>query len=446
MSNPCRIAALCSLFFTSAVITHAQMGPRIRVPAVKGPSNVQALSKGPGLAAEASPSNLVVTYIGASNIGLAWTAPATPSGSKFDHYEVQHCENTSHPNTDCIPYSITINNVPLKIATTSYLDTKLKHSSYYKYDVIAVYVDGSGELYESPPSAAMYAGTVRYSCLVLPVRYWCMNFGTGKDANINAFYQTSGPFTFFDQIKSIYNGASGSATVSADLGTLNFGNGMQLTVSTNVQAGSSAIAPVSSNKPPTLSSNAAAQGTQDMLFGGTFVLSQLYPLFAAGASKLTTAGGLGFSMDFMTKEGVDIQNFTSGSNVNVTNPPFHGSGQMEGFVQYNSINLVPNSNSSQSFVGSIFAGGSYGYSYTSPAYLKDYGFAGNQNNGIGQIVFGIVLNTVAKISVSRGFGPLQTYTNSATMATTRVNNFTNWSIGVTYQSPTPQSPASASKQ
>ena len=263
-----------------------------------------------------------------------------------------------------------------------------------------------------------------------------MNFGSGKDMNINAFWQTNGSFTFLGQVKSIYNGASGSATVSADLGTLNFGNGMQVTVTTNAQAGPSGVTAVSTGTVPTLSSNGAGQATQNMLFGGTFLISQLYPLLAVGAGKLNSPGGLGFSADLMAKEGIDIQNFASGSNINVTSPPFHGSGQISAYLQYNSINFAPNS---QNFAGSLFAGGSYGYNYTSPAYLRNYGFAGKQNNGMGQIAVGIVLNTVARISFSRGFGPSQTYVDSTTMVSTKVNNFKAWSIGVTYQSPTPAS-------
>ena len=42
------------------------------------------------------------------------------------------------------------------------------------------------------------------------------------NSNINAFYRTTGSFSFLNQIKSIYNGASGSATISADIATLNF--------------------------------------------------------------------------------------------------------------------------------------------------------------------------------------------------------------------------------
>lgn len=446
MSNTLRIACFCILFLAIAGSILAQ-SPRVRVPAAAtvaqqaapAPPGIRAPLAVPGAPAPPpkcdvpAPSNLAVTYIGASQIDLAWAAPASPSGCAFDHYEIKRCENTTNPKVDCNP--ATIDTTPLKITTTSYSDTALKPHSYYKYVVIAVYQIG-----ESSPSLALYAGTVHFTCLLIPTRPSCMAFGAGgKDVNINAFYQTNGSYTFFGQIKSIYNGASSSATISADLGTLNFDNGMQVTVSTNVQAGSAGATAVSSNMVPTLSSNGAGQATQNMLFGGTFLASQLYPLLAVGASKLGTAGGLGFSADFIAKEGVDVQNFKSGTNFDVKSPPFHGSGQVEGFLQYNSINLAPNS---QNFAGSLFFGGSYGYSYTSPAYLRDYGFASKQNNGIGQISVGIVINTVARISVSRGFGPSQTYIDSTTMVKTSVNNFKAWSIGVTYQSPTPPVPAS----
>lgn len=432
MSNTVRITSACILFLAAVSCAHAQL-PRVRVPAPPAtPPTVSA----PGAAARAAaplcnsaaPSNLIATYIGSSQIDLAWTAPTTPSGCTVDHYEIQRCENTSDPSRDCNPTKIIT--TPVKITTTSYDDTRVEPHKYYKYFVVAVYADNTSARSLAP----LWEGTVHLTCLLFPTRASCMNFGKGKDANINAFYQTTGAYTFFGQIKSIYNGASSSATISADLGTLNFGNGMQVTVTTNAQAGSAGATPISSSTIPTLSSNGAGQATQNVLFGGNFLVSELYPLLAVGASKLATAGGLGFSADFIAKEGVDVQNFKSGTNFNVTSPPFHGSGQIEGFLQYNSINLIPNS---QNFSGSLFAGGSYGYSYTSPAYLRDYGFASTQNNGIGLVSFGIVLNGVARISVSRGFGPSQTYIDSTTMIKTSVNNFKAWSIGVTYQSPTP---------
>jgi hypothetical protein len=269
-------------------------------------------------------------------------------------------------------------------------------------------------------------------CWLAPTRAACMDFGAGRDENINAFYGTNSSLSYFNQIKSIYNGASSSATVSADLTTLNFSNGMQVTAGTNIQAGSSGTPAVNSGALPTLSSTAAGQATQNMLYGGTVFGSALYPLLAAGGASLGSTGGLGFLVDFVGREGIDIQNFKSGTSVNVNAPPSHTSAQVEGYLQYNSINSTAGSNA---FAGAVFVGGSYGYTYTSHGYARDYGFGGNVSNGIGQISAGILISGVAKISVSRAFGPSQTYIDSATMAKTTVNNFKSWSFGISYQSP-----------
>jgi len=265
-----------------------------------------------------------------------------------------------------------------------------------------------------------------------------MDFGTDTNANINAFYNTNGSLSFFNQIKSIYNGASQSATVSADITTLNFSNGMQVNATTNIQAGSSGTTTsVAAGTIPTLSSNGAAQATQNVLYGGTLLASELYPFLAVGGSRLGSPGNLGFLLDVIAKQGVDIQNFKSGTSVNVSSPPFHASAQMEGYLQYNSINLAPASTSFSGFAGALFIGGSYGYTYISHDYARDYGFGSRVHNDIGQVSAGILINGVAKIAVSRAFGPSQTFIDSTSMAQTTTNNFKAWSFGISYQSPPP---------
>jgi hypothetical protein len=259
-------------------------------------------------------------------------------------------------------------------------------------------------------------------CWLFPTRYGCMNYGAGAAANINTFFGTAGETSFFNQIKSIYNGASGSATISADVASLNFANGMQVTTGVNMQAG----AP--------LPAQGMAQAAQNMLYGGTEFASILYPLMAVGADKLGSAGGFGMTLDMIVKEGIDLQNFSLGNNLNVNSPPSHSSGQVEGYLQYNSTNVATASDSID-FAGAIFVGGSYGYSYTSHDYAQEYGFGDRVRNCIGQISAGILINGVARITVSRAFGPWQSYIDSVTMTQTRVNNFKAWSIGITYQAP-----------
>jgi hypothetical protein len=368
--------------------------------------------------------------VGGSNteIDLTWGA-STEDGGDTIYYSI---------------YGVTNNECDLSIAidsssNTSYAVMGSDPGSTHRYCVVAT--DANNR--DSDPSNILTVNTAsaRASCWLIPVRAQCLDFGLSnlqRDAqissNINGFYQTSGSHSFFNQIKSIYNGASASATVSADLATLNFPNAIQVTLTTNAQAGSSGTAPANSGAVPTLSGSGGGQATQNIIYGGTFVVSEVYPLIASGGSKWGTAGGGGLIIDAIAKEGADIQNFKSGTNVNVSSPPFHGSAQIEGYLQSNSINLLPNS---QQFVGSVFVGGSYGYHYMSHGYARDYGFGSRVNSSIGQVSFGILLNGVAKITVSRAFGPSQTYIDSTTMVQTTVNNFKSWSFGIAYQSPAP---------
>jgi hypothetical protein len=278
-------------------------------------------------------------------------------------------------------------------------------------------------------------------CTWAPTRPTCLEWGVGSDSkakkikNLNDFFNTNGQLSFFNQIKAIYNAASGSTTLSADLATLNFLFGMQWTVTTNAQLGSTGAAAVSSGTVPTLTSTSAAQAAQNMLWGGTVLTSLIYPIVAKGAASLSSPGGWGLLVDAIGKGGVDIQNFKSSTNINVTAPPVHASAGLEGYFTVNAINPAP-SGSSSGFAGALYAGFSYGASYTSRGYARDYGFGNAVGNAIGQVSAGILLNGVAKISVSRGFGPKQSYIDntSGTPIARYMNNFKTWSFGVTYQS------------
>jgi hypothetical protein len=268
----------------------------------------------------------------------------------------------------------------------------------------------------------------------------CVGYGAAKNVNINTFWGTNSGFVFFNQIKSIYNGASNSATVSADIGTLNFPFGMQLNIGSNIQAGSAPPTVVSAGSVPTLSPSAAAQAAQNILYGGTIVASGAYPIFAMGGNRINSPGSWGGMLDVAMREGVDIQSFKSGTSTGLTSPSSHSSVQLEGYVQVNSTN-VPTVGGG-AFAGALFFGGSYGYSYTSHQYIRNYGIA-NPSNALGQVSAGVMLNGVAKIAFSKAFGPKQTFFDGTITPTpsqpTTVNNFKTWSFELSYQSPTPGS-------
>jgi hypothetical protein len=282
-------------------------------------------------------------------------------------------------------------------------------------------------------------------CEVLPLRDGCRK-QLKPDASgnipdrvsfINSFYDTFSSISFLGQVKSIYNGTSAADTVSADLASLNFITGMQVTVTTNVEAGSTGSSVATSaivGTVPTLTAASAGQAVQNVLNGGTVLASVIYPLVAIGAANVTKAGAFGLSVDLAGREGVDIQNFKTGTSTTVSSPPSHTNAGIEGYMYLNSTNNAAKSNV---LAGALFLGGGYGFNYMSHDYARDYGFGDRIQNGVGQISFGILLNNVAKISVSRGFGPSQVYIDSVSMTQKTVNNFKSWSIGVTYQSTPP---------
>jgi hypothetical protein len=270
----------------------------------------------------------------------------------------------------------------------------------------------------------------RSGCWAAPTRYDCMDFGDGVRTNILNFFSVSKPLSYFTQIKSVYNGASSAATVSADIAELYFLSGFEVDAGTNIQAGATTPTAVSTGTVPTLSATNAALAAQNMLYGGTIYASASYPLLAFGTSGSAKAGNFGLRADLVGREGIDIQSFKSGTSTTAAAPPSHTSVQLQGYAQYNSINLTTDSST---YLGAIFVGFAYGYDYMSHGYQRDYGFA-DVNNGVGQLSAGVLINGVAKIALSRGVGPSQTYIDSTTSKQTSTNSFKSWSFGITYQS------------
>lgn len=244
---------------------------------------------------------------------------------------------------------------------------------------------------------------------------------------VNCYYSTNNSFSVFTQAQQIYNAASGASTVNAQLGSLNFSNGMQLTIATNPQIGSSnsSSTPTSTTPVvvPTLSAAAAAQAAQNILNGGTIFGFDLYPLLSRQGDFMVTVDGV-------LREGVDLQKFNN-TSITATNPSTHTFAGLQGYMSYSSTN---NASNSTGLAGSFFLGGMYGYSLMNHTYSLENGFGGRINSQLAQISAGVLLNNVVKIAVYRGFGPSQKYIDSTSMTQKVANNFQTWSIGIAYQS------------
>ena len=122
VSNPFLITCLCILFLAVTGSAHAQGRIRTAAPNSYTQPDLSKLSPGSTCDSKAAskqdgaaPSNLTVTYVGSSQIGIAWTAPTTtptPSSCVLDHYEIT-CARVPAANT-CGT------NPPLKITALSY--------------------------------------------------------------------------------------------------------------------------------------------------------------------------------------------------------------------------------------------------------------------------------------------------------------------------------------
>ncbi|MFZ0318309.1 MAG: hypothetical protein WAL56_04210 [Candidatus Sulfotelmatobacter sp.] len=244
---------------------------------------------------------------------------------------------------------------------------------------------------------------------------------------VNCFYSTNNLFSYFNQFQSIYNAASGSTTVSATIGTLNFASGAQLTVETRPQIGtptsSGTVASTPVSGPPPLSSTAAAQGAQNIQNGGTVLAYGLYPLISHQANPL-------FSLSAVVREGADLQKFNN-TSITSTNPSTHTFVGLQSYLQYSSSNSATNSSDP---AGQIFLGASYGYNLMNHTYSEQNGFGGRVNTQIAQVSAGILFSGNVRLAASRGFGPSQKYIDSTSMIQKTANDFQTWSIAIAYQS------------
>ncbi len=245
---------------------------------------------------------------------------------------------------------------------------------------------------------------------------------------VNCFYSTDNVFSYFTQAQTIYNSVSGATTLNAQLGSLNFINGMQVTLGTNPQIGtpasnSSTTTSTVSSSIPTLSAASASQATQNIQNGGSVFGVGLMPIFfhQSAYSLVTLSGEL--------KEGVDFQKFNNTSTT-ATNPSTHTFVGLETFLQLTSSNNATNSSGA---AGSIFVGAKYGYDLMNHAYSIQNGFGGRINSQLAQVSGGVLLNGVVKIAAYRGFGPSQRYIDSTTMTQKTMNNFQTWSVAISYQ-------------
>lgn len=253
----------------------------------------------PFAAGDSAKFDVTVTDKNASKVQLSCAidiVPATPGALTLS------CPRSAYVNTAFLIANVSGGAPPYVYSTQTTLPSPLVLDSKTgvvtgastpgTIDAITIKVtdnNGNGASFEKDCSITVKEHTNKAAaCSVFPVAWQeCVGYSAARNANINSFWGTNTGFVFFNQVKSIYNGASNSETVSADVGTLNFPIGLQVNIGTNIQAGSVAPTAVTTGTVPTLAPTAAAMAAQDMLYGGTIYFSGAYPLLAVGGNRIT---------------------------------------------------------------------------------------------------------------------------------------------------------------
>jgi hypothetical protein len=262
------------------------------------------------------------------------------------------------------------------------------------------------------------------------------DFGIMLDMT-NAFWSQEKSFSYLNQTQFFYNTGSSSSTLKADVASMVFPGGTQLSLATNIPVGTSNSTPKStaqqalSIRPgstaastPSMTSAQAAQATQNLVDGGNLLLRASWPLYWYAPKYMNfEASGL-----VVAREGLDIPNF-NGANTVATDPINHFNISNEWYLQFDALPAKQGGDSQ----GSIFLDAKYGFDYVSTAFANQAGFVHNWNKGIlSQITGGLVFSGKLNIIASRNFGPDQTWIDTSSGAAVTENNFRSWSVGVKY--------------
>jgi hypothetical protein len=272
------------------------------------------------------------------------------------------------------------------------------------------------------------------------------DFGRQTATIENFYHSTSGSqLSALTQFNTVYNATANSATVGADIATLDFIPGIELAASTNIQTDAGTSSKNSTNSTsgslrrlrplpfatgsaasagPTLSASQAAQAAQNLANGGNFYLHAIYPIFYSnpGPSDIIYLMGV-----LRARDGVDIPNF-AGTNTVTTDPVNHFSTFTEWKLTVNAITPSNGKNSA----GSVFIDGAIGYDYTSHTFSDQNGFGNRSQFLLGQLSGGVIATGNISVGFQRNFGPAQTYIDSTTNVTTTQNQFRAWSLSLIY--------------
>lgn len=223
--------------------------------------------------------------------------------------------------------------------------------------------------------------------------------------SIQCFFGSNSGVEPLSQVQYLYGVGTSPNSISADLVSLYFGLGSQVSFGSSLTSNSTAT---SASTAP--GQQAPSQAVAQLQAGGDFYLKGTYPLFFRSVGNKLTL------FVFNPKLGFNFSGFGSQSTITEATE-FNWNASVEGYQQIKSL-VLPNQ------VGGVFyvdaRGGLQGVQAT---FARAVGLGEKTEFPMAQIGVGIAFKGFLRIGLQKFFGPSQLYSTAAGTPATTQNDF-----------------------
>jgi len=213
---------------------------------------------------------------------------------------------------------------------------------------------------------------------------WLFPLWRANEATIKAFYTTDTWLTPVQQIRFLYGFNQSSKSLSADLASMIFPNGVQLTL------GSTVTAP---GKSPDPTMDSATQALERLKAGGDFFMRGVYPLIAMESSNNMKM----FEVHSISTLAFNISGF--GDETTITESTEHNfNSSVEAFGRYSAFDSG----------GYLYGAVKTGWQNVQSEFAKTTGLP-HRNFVLSQISLGVQVSDYMSIGFQRFIGPEQAF-------------------------------------
>lgn len=232
----------------------------------------------------------------------------------------------------------------------------------------------------------------------LPVNYSRASETKADDASqtngVTCFFGSTGPVAYVNQVQFLYGFGNSSSSVSADIASLQFDGGFQVSLGSTVTG----AAPTSSGQSTQNGQATVPQAVQQIENGGDFYLKGVWPLAFAVRRKENGDPNLTGLVAFVPRLGFNVPGVSA--QTTLTESTEHNwYVPIEMYGQYDAIG------GTGLFYGDVRSG----YQYVQPEFAAAAGLGGKSNFLLTQIAGGIQFNGLIRIGFQKFFGPAQLF-------------------------------------